>query len=313
MRSFLALIRREWLEHKVGFVVAPAVVALCVMLVGLTLVPNAHEIRVEVAQGQSDRIALQSDASLGHLVANMLLDVSGSTDTELQLRMSYLLQVIALPFYWVLLTVSIFVVSGSLYDERRDRSILFWRSMPVSDPAAIGTKLLFVAYVAPLATWLAVMLVQVVAVALFASFAEEGLGTRIWMQSDLLGAWGRLAFGFLSYGLVMSPLFAWLLLVSSWARKSPMLFVLVVPILLVVLERVFFGSDRVGSFIGWVLQMPCLPRGELVGQFPNYSVSATSLNDQLGVLVSGHFWVGLALAIVLLVLTVHSRQRNTTI
>lgn len=125
--------------------------------------------------------------------------------------------------------VVLFVFLGALYDERKDRSILFWKSMPTGDHATVLSKGLTIgvlglgmAMVAGFALHLGLNLIT------FTILAQHGFG---WFGVDTLGwmlqAWGVLASTVVVYLLWVAPVYAWLLFASAASPKAPILMGLV--------------------------------------------------------------------------------------
>ena len=96
----------------------------------------------------------------------MTLDAAGSTDEELSSKLEALQHGIAEPFRYIFVIVAFFALIGCIYDERKDRSVLFWKSMPVSDASTVLSKIIFVLWLAPLATVAAILLAQFASVVL---------------------------------------------------------------------------------------------------------------------------------------------------
>ena len=159
----------------------------------------------------------------------------------------------------LLLSVALFPVTGflleSLYADRRDRSALFWRSLPVSDTATVMAKFSLVAVVL-LATWLLAVLVSVLVIGLI---KVSGVGAVIQLNWTA-GQWlaGQLALlGFVCVGLLWyAPLAAWLLLVSAWAKRAPFAWAVTPPVVLMSLESILLGSKHVAGLLGSRLVPP---------------------------------------------------------
>ena len=181
--------------------------------------------------------------------------------------------------------------------------------MPVSDVETVAAKFIFAAWIAPLTTLLGIVLAQCLTVGLMANF----VGERVWSQSALPDVWARLAFGYVSYGIVMAPLFGWIMLISAWSKRSPMLFIVVLPVVLVVLEGIFLRRNEAADFLSWLISMPTLPRAGLTGNFPDYALRVTQFADQIAVFATPQFVVGTVLAVVLGVASVAARKRYSEI
>ena len=133
------------------------------------------------------------------------------------------------------------------------------------------------------------------------------------MNSNLLVVWFQVLIGYLLNGLVLAPVFGWLIFVSAWANRMPFIWALGVPFWLVVVDSTVLDFDWISRAISYHGSMPTLPRASVSGDFPQLSVNSTSLMDQLSVLAHGQFWVGLVVGAGLLAAAVYYRQRNNLI
>ena len=124
----------------------------------------------------------------------------------------------------IALVVGIFYSLDTLYGERRDRSILFWKSMPVSDLTTVLSKLAIPLVVIPVLSF-AIALVTQFIMLLLASTVLLGSGANIaalWTQQSFLRFSLELFYHMLTvHGLWYAPLYAWLLLVSATAPRAP--------------------------------------------------------------------------------------------
>ena len=149
-----------------------------------------------------------------------------------------------MPFMMVALLIQLYYFLVCLFDERRDMSIYFWRSMPVSDAAAISTKLLTGALVIPGIFMLAatVTLVLALVLAFIGCIAlSVGYDISIWHVWGSLELFTNVSLVWLSlipFVLWLFPLFAWLMLMSMFANKAPFLWALL-PIIILVLVEAF--------------------------------------------------------------------------
>ena len=264
-RTWLTLLRREWWEHRGGFFWAPLAV-LGLVLLAATLVLGAASsqdatLRVETQEQHGADSATRSFEWQGGLVG--LLDFSQWTPSELEGRAARFRAVIAQPFVIVHFLVAVFVLLGSLHDDRRDRSVLFWKSMPVSDTETVASKLIFAVWVAPLVSIAAILLAQLGTLTLLTVFGQSagagGVG-KLWLHAGLPGGTLTLLSGYLVQGLWALPVYAWLLLVSAAAPKVPFVWALLVPLGLVVLESVALGTDTFRHWIEAHLRFAALPR-----------------------------------------------------
>jgi ABC-2 type transport system permease protein len=158
---------------------------------------------------------------------------------------------LVLPQLLVGSVVVFFYLLDSLFTERRDRSILFWKSMPVSDTKTVLSKL-FVALVAiPLWIWALSLVVGLVVFGVIAAQVSgtpaAGLGTwhgDTWLlvQASMLG---KLAIAALWY----LPVAGWLLLVSVIAKRAPFVWATLPFLVLSIAERMTLGSNEVGTLV----------------------------------------------------------------
>ena len=158
------------------------------------------------------------------------------------------------PFYLAAAIQASAYLIDCLYAERRDRSILFWRSMPVTDARTVLVKLLVGLVLVPLGAFLIAAVTSLACSALLVLRNHDLVinGQRIAALWDTL-AWLRMQaitlYGVLAAMLWYAPFAAYLLLASVWARRSPYAWALVPPVLLLILEHMIFGTNYVGRII----------------------------------------------------------------
>lgn len=306
MNAFVTLLVREWREHRSAFLWSPLVVLTLVVLAGVFATSLAE--RFVVNYSSQERVELgeklgrdATDVNGPQAVIAESFDVAGSTDAELRYKLARFLNAIAELFYWVLGVVTFFALIGCLYDERKDRSVLFYKSMPVQDWRSVASKFVFIAWVAPAVTIAAVLLAQLFALAVSSMHVEEGMAGRLWAHSGMLTKPVALVAGYLLQGLWALPIYAWVMLVSVWARRGPILWCIGVPVVAATLERILFQTDLLSSAIWRHLQLAALPRG------------GRGMNAQLELLGGADFWLGVLVGLVLLAVAVWFRQRNNEI
>jgi len=159
-----------------------------------------------------------------------------------------------------------FYLLDALQGERKDRSVLFWKSMPVSDSTTVLSKL-FTALVVSGAIVVVVSVAAVLAVLLLASVVMLIGGVNpvpLWTGSQLLQTTVAITYWQISIALWYAPVAAWLLLVSSWATRGTFLWAVGTPIALAVFERVAIRTSYLQSLINARLADPVLARFETV-------------------------------------------------
>ncbi len=162
------------------------------------------------------------------------------------------------PQFLVAAIVINFYLLDCLYAERKDRSLLFWKSLPVSDGATVGTKLLVALVVVPLG----VFITQLITGVLFAAIWNTVAALR---HSDTPVVWDTLAWiqlqalllvQLLAVVLWWAPIAGYLLLVSAWARRNVFLWSFLPPVLALPLEKIAFGTHHFVDLIGYRIGGP---------------------------------------------------------
>ena len=204
--------------------------------------------------------------------------------------------------------VGVFYCLDALHSERRDRSILFWKSLPVSDLTTVLSKLSIPLVVLPLLTFAVIVVTQVLmwlwtAVLLLAN----GLPLTTSQQLPLFRSWLILFYGIVALKLWHAPVYAWLLLVSGWARRATFLWA-VLPLLAVgAVERIAFQTSYWASFVKYRLI------GGMAEAFafnPHDSHPTAELHQLTpgNYLTSPGLWLGLIFAAAVVAGVVHLRR-----
>ena len=150
------------------------------------------------------------------------------------------------------LLVAIFYCLDALYDERRDRSILFWKSMPVSDWTAVLSKMAVPMVVLPVVTFvitIATQLIMLLASSAFLSMNGRSAGA-LWKLPWLQMSSGMLYHLVTVHSLYYAPIFGWLLLVSAWAKRLPFLWAFLPLAAIGFTEKIVFNTAHFGTMLG---------------------------------------------------------------
>ena len=152
--------------------------------------------------------------------------------------------------------VAIFYCTEALHAERRDRSILFWKSLPISDLTAVLAKISIPMFVIPLIAVVLTIVTNLIML-LLGIVILLGMGQPLgllWSNVNLGQIWVMMAYHmFLLHGLWMAPVYGWLLLVSAWARRLPFLWAVLPWAAVAALERVVFNASGFLRSLGNVL------------------------------------------------------------
>jgi ABC-2 type transport system permease protein len=148
--------------------------------------------------------------------------------------------------------VSIFYSLDALYGERRDRSILFWKSLPVSDLTTVLAKASIPLLVLPLGSFTITVMTQSIMLLLGSVvLLASGLNVApLWTQLQLHQTLLMLLYHLVTaHMLWYAPLYAWLLLVSAWARRTPFLWAFLPPLAIGVFEKIAFHSSHFAALL----------------------------------------------------------------
>lgn len=217
-----------------------------------------------------------------------------------------------------------FYALDALQGERKDKSVLFWKSMPVSDTTTVLSKV-FTALVVSGAVVVVVTLVTQIAVLLLATVilmiggASSG---AIWGNLQLIQVTISNIYAQIAMALWYAPWVAWLLLVSAWAKRVTILWAVFVPIGVAVFERVAIGTHYVRDMLAYRLQdglkTAFTPAGERTaeviiggkGQVDGNIAIPGSLDslDPVGFLSNPWLWVGLVVAAGLIAAAIWMRR-----
>ena len=147
--------------------------------------------------------------------------------------------------------VGIFYALDALYGERRDRSILFWKSLPVSDRTTVLSKasiplvvLPLIGFVLSVATFFLMLLLST------AVLLANGMSpARLWAEVRFVQEPLIMLYGLTVHTLWFAPIYGWLLLVSVWARRTPVLWAALPLFAISVVERLAFNTSYFASLL----------------------------------------------------------------
>ncbi len=146
------------------------------------------------------------------------------------------------------LLVGLYYAVDSLYSERRDRSILFWKSLPVSDLTAVLSKLAIPLVIVPLLSFVITIVTQLLMLLLSSAVRlVSGLSVaELWSQpaSFFQVSLTLLYHIVLVHGLWYLPIYGWLLLVSAWAPRAPLLWAVLPPFVIYGIEKLAFNTSH---------------------------------------------------------------------
>jgi ABC-2 type transport system permease protein len=303
MKNFQWLIRREFWENRSIWLV-PAVI-------GAVLVFGAVFGHVHFGED-----FFRPDGNRGGIPAHFTLYVLTAA-----VGASFLI-VASLTASWYLL--------DCLYADRKDRSILFWKSLPVSDTETVLSKLAIGLLVLPLVYLLiadlTIFLMSFVLSLRVGVWGDSGLWRAdIWLQTQ-----GMALYLIATMAIWYLPIAAWFLLVSAWASRAVILWSILPPLAIYLMERYFFGTHLFGSWLaersgtGYAMRAFHLPGDGSAwvsttlqnGPGTETMTTPTSLwavMDFGGFFGSWATWAGVAIGVAMIVATIQIRARRSEI
>jgi ABC-2 type transport system permease protein len=225
IQTQIALLKRELWEHRAIYV-APIVIGLLMSLMLIT--------------GQ---VAV---STLDQVIDIAILGATNLGENERAAAVTVMMTATSPLFLITMWILTIFYTLDSLYAERKDRSILFWRSLPVTDAETVISKLLTALIVIPLITFALMMVTHLVIL----TISSIWIGIRgadawhlIWRVAPLFDNWTATLIFVLALPLWLSPFVGWFLFISAFTKRSPFLTAFLPIVILPMLEKIVLGSS----------------------------------------------------------------------
>lgn len=291
------MIRREIQEHKLAFIYAPFIVALVLCLVIISVYLGLTDI-------QTTTFNFSTDLYDEEFQEDMLQATPESKTAVIRAGLT----VLGLP---ILLTVGFGLLAYSLStfaDERKDRSLIFWRSLPVSDLTTVMSKLIFVVIVIPLLVVPNLFLLQLISLlSVSVYFVTNDIVSfgYVW-TSYFISDWFRIIFSLWAQALWSLPILLWLMLAGTYFKK-PVIGAIVPLVALVVLEGIIFKANNIQEFIE--NRLGFWSRSD---SFPIEYAEArvVDISDIYLLLTTQAFWIGILASVVLVAGIVYTRSTN---
>lgn len=293
----LALIQRELWEHR-SLYVAPLVIALIVALMTVT--------------GQV------SVSGFDQAVDFAILGGSNLGENERSAAISVLMIAVSILFIIGICVLTIFYSLDSLYSERKDRSILFWRSIPCTDFDTVMSKLLTAVVVIPLITFAVVVATHLVVLAITSVWIAVKGGNAvhlIWSAAPLADNWTVTLIFLLALQVWLSPFIGWFLFVSAFTKRSPILVAFLPIFILPMLERSLLGTTAFAeAFFIRSGKMPLFKGIDPTDFFDEDSRTVTEtirlidLLDVGGFLASPGLWIGVVVCALFTTAAIYVRR-----
>ncbi|MEX2468830.1 MAG: hypothetical protein WD396_03660 [Pseudohongiellaceae bacterium] len=230
MKQFPALLRREILEHPSLFIGAPVVLALMLFL------------------GTAWILSLMGGDEIALGIEYLAVLFEGLSPVQ----MAPLFMLVAIPFIIVLYVCGIIYLLNTLYQDRKDGSVLFWQSMPVSNLNTVLSKVIALGVVVPV-FYLGVLLILYTVAVLWLTILGVSYGIEIaglgYMFMAALVSLVLVYLSALAGTLWLLPSIGWILLFSAFARRTPLLWAIGVLFLFGFLEDLIFDTQFLANWI----------------------------------------------------------------
>src|SRR6266699_1789930 len=196
----------------------------------------------------------------------------------------------AMMMIFIVFIVGVFYCLDALHGERRDRSILFWKSLPVSDLTTVLSKAIIPLVILPLIAFAIIVCVQVIMLLMTSVvliFHGVNPGTT-WAHVPVFQNWLVLLYGLAAIALWHAPIYGWALLVSGWARRATFLWAVLPIIAIQIFEKITFNTSHFATML----------KDRLMGFAPNaFAFNLHSVNcpqvTPAAYLSSPGLWLGL--------------------
>ena len=300
MKTFKALIKREFWEHRGGMLLTPAIMggvfAILMVLGGVTgdtlVVDGEH--RIEFAQHVPQ--AVEKFESMPDGVREKAVQVMLYSPVVL--------------FGLVALVICLFYALGSLYDERKDRSILFWKSLPVSDTMTVLSKFASIVIAVPLCYFVIITAFQLflLVYGTVVSWFGGTSGMILWASSGLFGVIFNTAISLIVASLWLAPLWAWLMFASAWAKKVAFLWGGLPILMVIVAEGWIFQTSRFAEMVGLRIAEGFAIQNSNLHFTSGGDMFDVNVGTTIETLAKGEFWIGLVVAAVFLAGAIYTRR-----
>jgi len=219
--KFSWLVKREFWEYRGAFFWTPAITAMVMLaLVLFALV---------VAETTANRAGVSLNGVNFNEISTHL---SEGNAAKLYAGLNIGLISLGFPIGIALFFVLFFYGVGALFNDRADRSVLFWKSLPISDSETVLAKVVAMTVIAPvLAVGALIALDLGFLIVLSLWVLAHGVNPMLlWSPVHLVTLWTKLILLIPVNALWALPSIGWLLLCSSFARSKPFLWAVALPV-----------------------------------------------------------------------------------
>jgi ABC-2 type transport system permease protein len=270
MNAFIYMLRREIWEHR-AFVMVPLVLAALYLAGHLLGLAQVARVNIE-----------------GHnfyQFTDFIEEMTWKDPEERRAIMGFMMGPYAMPFFITLGFMIFFYLLDALFADRKDRSILFWKSLPITDAATVMSKVVTATVVAPLITvgWVFAMHISTLLIlTLLVWWGGGSAWDLVWAPTPFLEIYTFYAYLLGAAALWYAPIWGWLLLASAWARKAVFLWAILPVVAVGLFEGIFLDSNHFWQLIGYRVSW-----GFGVNAFVTDVPMGIDVSNDMGVDVSG--------------------------
>lgn len=261
--SLKVLVKREFWEHKALWIVPSSAAAFMVVAALVGVIVSPGNVRVG---------GMPPPSAMPQLADKFMLMATLGMASVIVLAAA--------------ITAAVYLLD-CLYAERKDRSILFWKSLPVSDRETVLVKFGVATLVVPLGVFVLQMITNLLLTGIITAAARDPIWVSQWNLGDWLLAQAQFAGFFVTALLWYAPVAAWLMLSSVATTRAPLMFAVLPWVILSVAERIVMGSAHVWNFL---------------------ANRMTPVQAPLDRLASPDLWLGLAAAAGMLYIVIRLRR-----
>ncbi len=317
LSNFGWLVRREYWESRRGFLWAQFWAAAAILIITVLGIIAGEVLKA--------RMGAQVDVHMGVSLTDILRNATAHDTGQLAKALDATMLLFGFIAAVVLFFVVFFYLLGALYDDRKDRSVLFWKSLPLSDTGTVLSKVAAAIVIAPLIavgiTLAGYLAAQVIVSLWLVIHAVNPL--PLWTQGEPYTVWLRLVAMVPINALWGLPTVGWLLFWSAAVRSKPFLWAIIVPIIAGVLNfwigllglphirHDFFWGDIVGRLL-----LSIIPASWIDPNAHNYAMRFRDSHELAAIdfpamghaLMLPQMWIGVIVGIALIAAAIWFRR-----
>jgi ABC-2 type transport system permease protein len=262
--------------------------------------------------------------TLAALFGRVDLDEMPSPDRT-RMVSGFVLFAFGFTFFAVMNIYASWYLLDCLHSDRKDRSILFWKSLPISDTETVLAKLFTGVVAIPIVYFIAADVSTLLTAFIVSVRAHSTLGVALWQPDLWLQLQALWLYLIVTTAIWYLPFVGYLMMISAWANRAVVLWSLLPPLGLCLLERWFFGTSRIWTllrerafdYLSVVFRRTSGADLGTTRSFGNGVMtvpdSVWRLLDPVGFVVDPATWIGVAVGIAFIVAAIQLRMRRTEV